>query len=277
MYIPKSKWVKGTLEQGKSLFLLQGKQLGEQFIGSFIKTVTGTLLSGDKVDGENKEVVMVDEGSQPGDIYYPSHLPLSEQPNYIDEVQQGIGIKSDKPLPTKEDINIGFFLRYFVLDKRTLQYKEVNLPTFKESKRHNIYKSAEIEWVLTGPLDDTYYDNHPHSGVRTLNMKTILQLSKFFGKTVDLSPEEYYQGDPSSIEVRNKKNPTEYIIDSVDRSKLNLPKPTKKIIPQKPEEVPSKEKVLERINTPYTLSKKLINPVRKYIRDTETGKYFEIK
>jgi hypothetical protein len=82
--------------------------------------------------------------------------------------------------PTDQDYTKGFYIRYFIRDKRNGKFSEVNLEQWKEKKTLRYVTAGKFVWLLKGPVNDGTYNNVPYKGTGTKNRETLLKLENQF-------------------------------------------------------------------------------------------------
>lgn len=90
------------------------------------------------------------------------------------------------PHPTKDEIDIGVMVRYFVrqANHRTGYITEITKAASDTLKDVPVYKTISLEWKITGALDDILGPQHIntpvrlYTGVRTANELTATRFDK---------------------------------------------------------------------------------------------------
>jgi hypothetical protein len=163
MYFPKSQITPNLYTNGGEFILTTTNQ---NYIGYYYKVTNGRIFTGKTPeDGDNILLKMVapepsyvtETSLQPiqtfPSIYYNKPTPLKYLPY------------SSTPPPSPTDIEAGKFIRYFAKKTNELKYLEINKDTYTEistsapSIAWEIYDSAQIEWLITGPKELTYNKN----------------------------------------------------------------------------------------------------------------------
>ena len=80
--------------------------------------------------------------------------------------------------PTIFDYKNGFFIRYFIRDKRDGKIVEVNTRQFKEKRRLNYVQVGKLEWILQGPAENRVINDVPFVGAAQRNKERVLELDK---------------------------------------------------------------------------------------------------
>ena len=100
----------------------------------------------------------------------------------IDVSEKNGQVVDNTVVPTNEDYTKGFYTRYFLKTKGSKSVAEVNeeIFGFLGSKiDDNLYVGFELDWKLTGPLDDIVVDGiRQQAGVRDTNRRTLQRLEQ---------------------------------------------------------------------------------------------------
>lgn len=296
MYIPKHKILKGVLRLGMSLFFKNPNgSIGKPYSGPFLELSNGELVSGERVDSNSKPLIAL--SSEKTEQYQESSSVN------IDIEGTPLPFLSDKPQPTLQDIQKGYFERYVIQDKRSKVIKEVNKNTYYRLRDLSTYQGSRISWLLTGSIQDENYNNILRPGLRTKNQQTIDFVKGKYGSSPINDPLEYYQDEitthttisgvyydrNSYSSIFSKKNPSisqdpskpkttfeiEYYNeeDLIQKDRKEKTRPTPPSIP----EVESEQVILKRKELETQLTKKILSPRKVYRRDPSTGKFIEIK
>ena len=85
-------------------------------------------------------------------------------------------------IPTNEDYTKGFYTRYFLKtkgSKRIAEVKEETLGLLGQKIDDVLYVGFQLDWKLTGPLDDIFVDGiRQQAGVRDTNRRTLQRLEQ---------------------------------------------------------------------------------------------------
>jgi hypothetical protein len=152
LYYPKSHVVNNLTTSGKEWML----EDGTEFKGYYHRYIDGTVLTGASFDKmESKKLIpYVNTIEQPHTIIYDKIKKAKK--NFIVPKQQ-------YPILTIEDYEKGRVTRYFIKRRNSSTFEdifEVNEEQFKLLKKtkggidKNLYLGVEIDWKLTGPLND---------------------------------------------------------------------------------------------------------------------------
>ena len=100
----------------------------------------------------------------------------------IDVSEKNGQVVDNTVVPTTEDYTKGFYTRYFLKTKGSKSVAEVNeeIFGFLGSKiDDNLYVGFELDWKLTGPLDDVIVDGvRQQAGVRDTNRRTLQRVEQ---------------------------------------------------------------------------------------------------
>ena len=100
----------------------------------------------------------------------------------IDVSEKNGRVVDNTILPTNEDYTKGFYTRYFIKTKGSKTISEVNketLGSLGDKIDDNLYVGFELDWKLTGPLDDVIVDGvRQQAGVRDTNRRTLQRLEQ---------------------------------------------------------------------------------------------------
>ena len=192
MYFPKSQITPDLYTNGGEFILTTTNQ---NYIGYYYKVTNGKILTGKTPeDGDNillkvafvAPPIETETSLQPiqtfPSIYYNKPTPLKYLPY------------SSPPSISPTDIEAGKFIRYFAKKTNELKYLEINQTTYTElstksqSIAWEIYDSAQIEWLISGPQELVYNKNYQ-------SVQTIEQKQKWYGFSTFLKEDylKYYQ------------------------------------------------------------------------------------
>ena len=193
MYFPKSQITPNLYTNGGEFILTSTNR---DYIGYYYKVTNGKIYTGKTPeDGDNillkisfvAPPVETETSLQPiqtyQSIYY--NQPINKE-KYLPY--------SNIPLPSPTDIETGKFIRYFAKKTNELKYLEINQTTYTElstkaqSIAWEIYDSAQIEWLISGPQELVYNKNEQ-------KVKAIEQKQKWYGFSTFLKEDylKYYQ------------------------------------------------------------------------------------
>ena len=147
MWLPAFKYIKGLLAQ-RGQFLLPS---GQPYEGSYHELYNGRTFTKDIPSVDSIEIFADD--SEP-------HLP---EPTYEQK------IVSEPVYPTPEDYEKGFFLRYFVKDKRNGKIIEAKSTTYKEKTKEKFLLGVDLKWILEKPVKDIFNQGYLYKGAITRN------------------------------------------------------------------------------------------------------------
>ena len=88
------------------------------------------------------------------------------------------------PVVTPDDIEQSFITRYFIKKINSSIIIEIDLKQFKDynSKKidPNLYSAISVNWVISGEINDTIKYGISTPGVKSINEKTVIELSRKF-------------------------------------------------------------------------------------------------
>ena len=100
----------------------------------------------------------------------------------IDVSEKNGQVVDNTILPTNEDYTNGVYTRYFIKTKGSKTIAEVSedmLGQLGVTIDDNLYVGFELDWKLTGPLDDIIVDGvRQQAGVRDTNRRTLQRLEQ---------------------------------------------------------------------------------------------------
>ena len=151
MYLPKNKYrIKKTFGNE-----FKDKE-GTEYIGSYIELADGRVFAGDNL------------ASPKGLLTRTKKVNLKVIPRPYNDYYG----------PTIFDYKNGFFIRYFIRDKRDGKIVEVNTRQFKEKRRLNYVQVGKLEWILQGPAENRVINDVPFIGAAERNRERVLELDK---------------------------------------------------------------------------------------------------
>ena len=172
IYYPKSHIVENLYTSGKEWMTEEGKE----YIGYYHKYIDGKVASG-AVYSKTQSVKLIryiNQILQPDNTIYNS---LIKKPTAFISPRQTV------PIPTEDDYEIGKFSRYFLRRRNYNTFDdiiEVDEFQFKLWKRtssgvnQNLYSGLNIDWKLTGPLNDIQDGVNTTYGVYDTNKRLVL-------------------------------------------------------------------------------------------------------
>ena len=149
MYLPKSKYLVKHTKGGELL-----NPDGSEYRGPFIETYKGKVYKGRIFS--SKSVRLTDIRS-------------------TDNYDQAADFKNDYIKPTEKDYERGYFLRYFIQDKRNKRIIEVNKKNFEPLYRELYTAGAVVEWTLKGPAENINKGPYIYFGAEAKNKEAILE------------------------------------------------------------------------------------------------------
>lgn len=102
------------------------------------------------------------------------------------------------PVITQADRSAGFITRYFLKKINQRQITEVDSAQFTswQSREidNNLYSGIQLQWTITGPLQDTFQNGVLTKGVATKNVDAMRAVETTFPEIFDVltNPIQYY-------------------------------------------------------------------------------------
>ena len=100
----------------------------------------------------------------------------------IDVSEKNGRVVDSTVIPTNEDYVNGVYTRYFIKTKGSKVISEVDektLGSLGDKIDDNLYVGFELDWKLTGPLNDIFVDGiRQQAGVRDTNRRTLQRLEQ---------------------------------------------------------------------------------------------------
>ena len=130
MYIPLSKYTEPKYTRGLELL----KPDGTYYVGWYFTDLKGNIFTGKKPSKNNRKLAQ-------GNIEITSS-------------RAKFTFTKDSIRPTERDYKNGFFIRYFLQDKRSKKIIEVKKEKFNELRKIDYIISLQLEWLLTNPIEN---------------------------------------------------------------------------------------------------------------------------
>jgi len=206
MYIPKGQISKPKRTSGDKFI----KSDGSKYIGSYFEDKSGNAFTGAKPSSSTEGLIRVND----------------EQTN-VDE----FGVNIPKPkytsefiLPTETDHEKGFFIRYFLQDKRNKKIIEVKKDKFEYFKNFRYITSLEVKWLLTNPIENINKGPYIFFGSASRNKENISNITEIEGiETMFKNYYEFIREKDVEITSKNISNPDfDPVEDEKDRVQENL-------------------------------------------------------
>jgi len=170
LYYPASHIVNNLRTDGLEWML----EDGTEFKGFYHKYIDGTVLTGavfHKADSK-KLIPYVDIIKQPNNFEYDAIIkkPTSVAPHSV------------FPIPTLDDYKLGKTIRYFLKRRNFSSFQdimEINKDQFLSWKKqqggidNKLYMATEVDWKLTGPLNDDKSTQNIVYGVYDTNQRIV--------------------------------------------------------------------------------------------------------
>ena len=154
---------------------------GTEFIGYYHKYIDGNVKSGAVFSNtESKKLITyIDKVNQPNNYIYNSiKTPIKSIPPIIKYT-----------FPTIDDFNVGKITRYFIKRRNYSTFQDIfeidknqyKLWKFKSGGIDSaLYNAIELDWKLTGPLNDVTEGNVVVSGVYDTNLRIVMLKDNVF-------------------------------------------------------------------------------------------------
>lgn len=177
LYYPKSHIVNNLFTKGKEWMF----EDGTEFIGYYHKYIDGNVKSGAVFSNtESKKLITyIDKVNQPDNYIYNSiKTPIKSIPPIIKYT-----------FPTIDDFNVGKITRYFIKRRNYSTFQDIfeidknqyKLWKFKSGGIDSaLYNAIELDWKLTGPLNDVTEGNVVVSGVYDTNLRIVMLKDNIF-------------------------------------------------------------------------------------------------
>ena len=150
--IPKSKIsIKKTTEG----FMV--KSTGEPYQGDYIETSNKKYYAGKDALNLNIEIVKIEESpNNIGQSLDADKFTILQKSTY-QKLTKHDTLPGSKTIPTEEDYNRGYFIRYYLIRVNSDYYKEINIETYtkyntKKKIDENLYNIGKIKWAITGDV-----------------------------------------------------------------------------------------------------------------------------
>jgi len=163
-------------------------ETGRQFVGSFFETYKGELFSGTKPTSDSKPLQSSDT--------LESEFPTNQEASF----------KVEFLPPTERQLANGTFKRYFLQDKRNKNIVEITKDKFDNLETNLFTKKLAVDWTLTPPAKDVYFNGVRFDGAETKNRQAIQQASQTIEGLQDYI-KDYAQFVPESKIAGDKTTP----------------------------------------------------------------------
>lgn len=163
-------------------------EAGRQFLGSFFETYKGEFFSGTKPSSDSQPLESLDRleaehGDDVTSIFKVEFVP-----------------------PTEKQLANGTFKRYFLQDKRNKNIVEITKDKFDNLETNLFTKKLAVDWTLTPPAKDVYFNGVRFDGAETKNRQAIQQASQTIEGLQDYI-KDYTQFVPESKIAGDKTTP----------------------------------------------------------------------
>lgn len=178
IYYPKSHIITNLHTIGNEWML----EDGTEYKGYYHKYIDGTVLTGAVFNkSESKKLIpYVNKVAQPNNLIYDK----------IKRINKNFTVPQQRiPIPVMDDYEKGKITRYFIKRRNSATYEdifEVDKPQFKLLKQSkngidgNLYVGIEVEWKLTGPLNDLKDGYNTTYGVVDTNQRVVFLKDREF-------------------------------------------------------------------------------------------------
>lgn len=180
MYLPKIKIKKPN----KTVLNDMIDTSGIPFVGDFFETYKGEYFSGTKPSSNSKPLIYKNS--------IESNFPTAQDSTF----------KTEFTPPTEKELANGTFKRYFIQDKRNKNIIEVTKEKFDNSEKNLFTTKVSLDWTLTPPAKDVYFNGVRFDGAETKNRlavqstsKTIEGLQDYIKDYAQFVPESKIRGD----------------------------------------------------------------------------------
>lgn len=167
MYYPKNKIQANLYTSGGELI---NSTTGKIYIGYYHKTFDGKYFSEKENILSSIELFILSAYKK--DLSYSGFIYRNNVDVKIPDNQ----INHDKTLPTKNDYDNGYFIRYFIkrVNGGVETIREVNSSDYVNFINDILYITCDIKWKLIGPVYDNKTDpNNFISGVFDTNERNV--------------------------------------------------------------------------------------------------------
>lgn len=180
MYLPKIKLLKKTGE-----ILLPD---GTKKITEFLQTFNGKFFLGSELKPDSQEVFGIDERED--------NIAANQEPRFKNQITE----------PSVKELSKGTFKRYFLRDKRSSNIVEITKKAFDTTLEDLSTQKISVDWILTPPAKDVFFNGIKYEGSETKNKKNIERISGDF-KGLDQYIQDYAQFIPESNIKSDKTTP----------------------------------------------------------------------
>lgn len=161
---------------------------GKEYQGNFFETYKGEFFSGDKPSSDSKPLESLDRlesehGEDDTSIFKVEFVP-----------------------PTDKQLANGTFKRYFLQDKRNKNIVEITKEKFNNLETNLFTKKLAVDWTLTPPAKDVYFNGVRFDGAETKNRQAIQQANHTIEGLQDYI-KDYAQFVPESKITGGKTTP----------------------------------------------------------------------
>ena len=162
MYLPKFKYKKPKYTQGLEFLLPNGKR----YAGWYFETFKQEYFTGKEPGNTNLRLSRI-----------PDDIPLIRTPKIF---------TPQKITPDQSDYSRGFYIRYFLQDKRNKRVIEVTKDKYIEYRDLIYIETLQIYWKLKGPAQSLTWYGYHYEGAASINQKAVEEASKKFPYIKDI-------------------------------------------------------------------------------------------
>lgn len=198
MYLPKIKIKIPNKDTIKNVV----DETGRQFVGSFFETYKGELFSGTKPTSDSKQLQSSDT--------LESQFPTNQESIF----------KVEFVPPTDKQLADGTFKRYFLQDRRTKNIAEITKEKFDNLEPNLYTQKVSLDWTLTPPAKDVYFNGVRFEGAETKNRQSVQQASQTV-EGLQQYVKDYTQFVPESKISEDKTTPP-----PVSNTGFDIPSPS---------------------------------------------------
>ena len=187
-YYPLSKITPNLYTSGNQFIL---STTGKDYKGYYYSTYDGKYFTGETVSPSAIEITPVDANSK-----QTLSLGTSKYDSIKNNAPQTSPV-SYTSIPTPQDYKNGYYYRYFSKrvngDLSTIQ--EISKDTFTSLINNVLYNTLQIQWMISGPLEDQYMSGMLVLGVINRNLKSISQATRqmMYLDQYLTNPTQYYK------------------------------------------------------------------------------------
>jgi hypothetical protein len=199
-YFPKNRITTNLYTKGNEFYINE-----KSYIGAYYRTYNGKVFSGkDPINGSSQELIpfkgldVINEENKGGIFLDSNTSDYINNPN-IKNLNSYLLPTQYYPIPTTNDYNKGYIMRYFAKKRNDIGYViEIDKDTYQSLlKEDSIYdyitfQSIDLFWQITGPLnDDRTNKQYKVSGIIDTNKRLVEQKDKSFRGLIEYIGDKY--------------------------------------------------------------------------------------